>query len=148
MDEREVSVSKTIAVPPRTIFAILTNPSKHPLIDGSGSVGRERSGIPTRLGPGSRFSMDMKGVVPYRMTNTVVEFEEDRLIAWRHFGGHRWRWRLEPAGDGATTVTETFDWSTAISPRLIERVGYPERNRVGIVATLDRLDALVAPSAG
>jgi uncharacterized protein YndB with AHSA1/START domain len=140
---RRLSVSRTIAAPPERIFAILTDPGKHPLIDGSGTVRHERSGAAARLGPGSRFSMDMRMGVPYHVTNTVVEFEEGRLIAWRHFGGHRWRWQLEPVGDGATDVTETFDWSTALSPRLIEHRGFPERNRLGMIATLDRLDELV-----
>ena len=89
--------------------------------------------------------MEMRLWLPYRTRNTVVEFEEGRLIAWRHFGGHRWRWRLEPLGDSSTSVSETFDWSTAISPRLLERLDFPARNRAGIEATLARLDALVAP---
>jgi uncharacterized protein YndB with AHSA1/START domain len=141
---RQVSMSKVIAAPPDKIFAILTDPSKHPLIDGSGSVRHVRPGTTTRLGPGSRFSMDMRMGLPYRVTNTVVEFDEGRLIAWRHMGGHRWRWQLEPDGDAATKVTETFDWSTSKSPLVIERVGFPERNRAGIAATLDRLEDLVS----
>ena len=52
----------------------------------------------------------MKWIVPYRITNTVVEFEPDARIAWRHFAGHRWRYELE-AVDGGTRVTESFDIS-------------------------------------
>lgn len=140
-------MSRTIPAPAATIFAVLADPSKHPLIDGSGSVRDARPGSAARLGLGSKFSMDMRIVVPYRVTNTVVEFEEGRLIAWRHLGGHRWRWRLEPAGD-STVVTETFDWSTAISPRFIERRGYPESNRASMVATLERLERLVCGEPG
>ena len=36
-------------------------------------------------------------VEPYE----VVEFEEDRRIAWRHYGHHIWRYTLEPT-DGGT----------------------------------------------
>jgi hypothetical protein len=68
-----------------------------------------------------------------------VEFEDGRKIAWRHFAGHRWRWELHDLGDGRTEVTETFDWSTARFPRVIELLGFPARNREGIEATLDRL---------
>jgi hypothetical protein len=82
--------------------------------------------------------MKMHFGVPYRITNTVVELSENRLIAWRHLGRHIWRWELEPDGAG-TRVTETFDWSTALSPRLLELLGYPERNSRAIRATLDRL---------
>lgn len=98
------------------------------------------------LGEGSSFTMNMKlGPIPYRMTNRVVEFETDRLIAWAHLGGHRWRYSLTPDGDG-TLVTETFDWSTSKAPRYIERMGYPERNRKAIVETLSRLAALFESS--
>ena len=70
----------------------------------------------------------------------MVEVEDGRLIAWRHFYGHRWRWRLRDLGDGRTEVTETFDWSTSRFPRGIELGGFPARNRKGIEATLDRLE--------
>ena len=63
---------------------------------------------------------------PYKIRNTVVEFEEGRRIAWRHFGGHRWRYVLEPRGEG-THVTESFDYSMYALPRrlLIEGLGFP-----------------------
>jgi len=80
--------------------------------------------------------------VPYRVTNTVVEFEEDRLIAWRHFHRHVWRWELEPAeldGRAGTRVTETFDWARSPFAYGIERLGWPARNARSIAATLRRL---------
>ncbi len=86
--------------------------------------------------------MDMRMGVPYRIENTVVEFEENRLIAWRHFFGHRWRWLLTPLPDGRTEVTETFDWSTARIPRLIDVSPFPRKNRAGIEKSLDRLAGL------
>jgi hypothetical protein len=30
----------------------------------------------------------------YKITNTVVEFEEGERIAWRHLSGHRWRYEF------------------------------------------------------
>jgi hypothetical protein len=80
--------------------------------------------------------------------NTVVEFEEGRLIAWRHFGRHRWRYELEPVDDG-TKVRETYDWSTAIlGTRLyIEMSGWPKRAERAMTETLERLDARVTGSA-
>jgi hypothetical protein len=74
----------------------------------------------------------------------VVEFDENRLIAWRHFGGHRWRYELEPAGAG-TRVRETYDWSTAIlGTRLyIEATGWPKRAEKAMTQTLERLAAHV-----
>jgi uncharacterized protein YndB with AHSA1/START domain len=139
MSKRQVSVTKTVAAPPEKIFALLADPAKHPLIDGSGTVKAVREGVPERLELGSAFSMDMKLGAPYKIENTVVEFEENRLIAWRHFGGHRWRWELKPVDGGKTEITETFDWSTAKSPFLIDISPFPRKNKRGIEKTLARL---------
>ncbi|MCT2587193.1 SRPBCC family protein [Actinophytocola gossypii] len=143
MSERRISATRVVDAPAERIFDLLADPAKHPLIDGSGTVRGSRSTGPRRLELGSRFGMDMRIGLPYRILNTVVEFEEGRLIAWRHFSGHRWRWRLRDLGDGRTEVTETFDWSTARFPRGIELLGFPERNRKGIEATLERLGRVV-----
>ena len=142
MGTRQVSRSAVIAAAPEQIFGLLADPAQHPLIDGSGMVRASRASAPARLSLGAEFGMDMRMGVPYRIQNTVVEFEENRLIAWRHFFGHRWRWLLEPAGDGRTEVTETFDWSTARSPLGIRLLGYPKRNAEAIEKTLARLDGM------
>jgi hypothetical protein len=39
----------------------------------------------------------------------VVEFEENKLIAWRHLGRWIWRYELEQTSKGKTRVTESFD---------------------------------------
>lgn len=137
---RVVSDSIEIEAPPETVFRILADPRQHARIDGSGSV-RELVRGPERLSKGAHFGMDMKLFgLPYRIRNTVVEFEQDRRIAWRHFGGHRWRYVLEPTATG-TRVTESFDYSRyGIGPRLVvELAGFPARNRAGIAATLRTL---------
>ena len=110
MADRNASASTTIQAPASTIFAILTDPSQHPRIDGSGTVRGSVSGD-TDLKLGSQFRMDMKMGAPYKIKNKVVEFEPNSLIAWRHMGLHRWRYELAPAADGATSVTETWDVS-------------------------------------
>jgi len=141
MSDRSVSGSKVIAADPGPIFDLLADPARHGEIDGSGTVLAVRGGS-RRLALGSKFGMDMKlGPLPYRISNEVVEFEESRRIAWAHLGGHRWRYELEPV-EGGTEVTETFDWSTARSPKFIELMGYPKKHPANIAATLDRLAAL------
>ncbi len=143
MSERVVSHTKFVAAPPEEIFALLQDPSKHAEIDGSDMVQGQR-GESKRLEMGSKFGMDMKlGPIPYRMTSTVVEFEQDRLIAWAHLGKHRWRWELEPT-EGGTNVTESFDWSTSIFPKGIELMGYPKSNGEAVEKTLERLAARFA----
>lgn len=140
--ERVVSVSRVIDATPEAIFDVLADPARHGDIDGSGMVQNVR-GESKRLALGSSFGMDMKlGPLPYRISNEVVEFEENRLIAWAHFGGHRWRYELEPV-DGGTKVTESFDWSTAKVPKAIELMGYPKKHPANMTATLDRLAALL-----
>lgn len=143
----KVSVERVIDAPPERIFAIVADASRHADIDGSGSVQAARK-APERLQLGSKFSMDMRIGLPYRISNEVVEYEENRRIAWQHFGKHRWRYELEPQADGRTLVRETFDWSTAIIPKFIELIGAPARNEPGMVKTLERLAALVEGQEG
>jgi hypothetical protein len=143
MSERVVSVAREIAADTATVFDVLADPANHHLIDGSGSVMASRNSNPTRLEMGSRFGMDMKLGIPYRIQNEVVEFEADRLIAWRHFGHHVWRYELEPLPNGNTLVTESFDWGSARVPKLYELAGYPDRHVINMTKTLERLASVV-----
>ncbi len=137
-----VSASRLIAAPAEKIFDLLADPTRHHEFDGSGSVLAARDGTPTRLALGAKFGMDMKIGFSYKITNEVVEFEENRSIAWRHFGRHVWRYQLE-ATDGGTQVTESFDWTNARSRLLITMMGYPKKNLAAIEQTLERLASVV-----
>ena len=140
--QRKVSEQRVIAADRQALFDIIADPSMHPVIDGSGTVtGTRPDGLPDRLALGTTFGMDMKQGAAYKITNTVVEFEEGSLIAWRHLHGHRWRYEFRDV-EGGTEVTETFDWSTAKLKLPLELAGFPERNRKGMEATLVRLDEL------
>lgn len=140
--ERVVSVSRVIAADPAAIFDLLADPGQHGRFDGSGTIQAADASNPERLGLGDRFGMSMKLGLPYRITNEVVEFEENRRIAWRHFGHHIWRYELEEVPDG-TRVTESFDWSSSRFPPIYEWVGYPARHEINMAKTLERLDAIV-----
>jgi uncharacterized protein YndB with AHSA1/START domain len=143
-----VRVERTIAAEPQQIFDVLADPAQHPLIDGSGSVRSAAADNPRRLSKRARFGMGMRLGVPYRIRNTVVEFDEPHRIAWRHFAGHRWRYVLTP-GDGGTLVREEWDTTPVawLHPAL-RLLGFPERNRRGMEQTLARLDARVGAGAG
>ena len=119
---------------PAEVFDLLRTPALHPLIDGSGTVGEATGDPDTKLGPGSRFGMSMRWGIPYRVRNVVVEYEPDRLIAWRHFARHRWRYLLRPV-EGGTLVTETFDYSHTPLPWLYG-LGLAERNAQAIERSL------------
>ena len=114
-----VSVERVIPAPPDEIFDLLADPSRHRDIDGSGTV-RDAKGGSERLALGSTFGMSMKMGIPYSMVSEVIEFEENRSIAWqtrppvswgaRLGGGRIWRYELEPV-DGGTRVRESWDIS-------------------------------------
>lgn len=140
--ERVVARSIDVVARPHEVFDLLANPHRHSTFDGSGSV-RGRVSGPDRLVLGSRFGMRMRIGLTYTIRNTVVEYEPERKIAWRHFNGHRWRYRLEPLDEDRTRVIEAFDWSTARAPRLLEWIGAPRKNARAIERTLERLKGVV-----
>lgn len=149
MTDNVVSGSITVEAPADVVFTILADPRQHARVDGSGTVRSVVRG-PDRLERGSEFGMDMKMFgFRYRIRNHVVEFDEGRVIAWRHFGGHRWRYELTPA-DGGTLVTESFDYSmySPLRARVIEALGFPPRNRRSIEETLKRLRTAAENDAG
>jgi uncharacterized protein YndB with AHSA1/START domain len=138
----QVSDSITIDAPPDVVFAILAAPRQHSRIDGSGSVQSVISGPDRITAKGDRFVVRMKLFgVPYVIVNRVVEFEPDRLIAWRHFTANRWRYELTRTDGGGTTVTETFDSSRVdpVTDAVVRWAKFPERNQRGITETLQRL---------
>jgi uncharacterized protein YndB with AHSA1/START domain len=154
-DSRDViSVERVIPAPPPAIFDLLADPARHPDIDGSGSV-KGLKGESGRLTQGSTFGMSMKLGIPYSMVSTVVEFEDDRRIAWQtrgpgsvggHFGGRIWRYELEPV-EGGTRVRETWDITqeAAASKPFARLAG--SKTRTGMTATLERIEQLVAPGS-
>jgi Polyketide cyclase / dehydrase and lipid transport. len=81
-----------INAPAQVIFDIIADPYRHPEFDGSGTVKKGSAG-PHRLSKGATFGMDMKMGLPYKIKNTVEEFDEPTQIAWRHAGQHRWALR-------------------------------------------------------
>lgn len=139
MPDLNASASIIIDASPATIFAILTDPRQHARIDGSGTVKGSVSGD-TDLRLGSEFRMGMKMGAPYKINNKVVEFEPERLIAWRHMGLHRWRYELEPIDTNQTTVTETWDVSTypSVMASLLSKA-FGARTQKAIDDTLSRL---------
>jgi hypothetical protein len=137
---RKVTRQVTVSAPAAEIFALVADPHRHPELDGSGTV--RDSGVkgPDHLSAGATFSVGMKQYgFPYRITSKVTAFEEGHLVEWQHPLGHRWRWELTEPTPGTTEVTETFDYSTAKAPRVLEAFGYPAKNGDGISSTLTGL---------
>ena len=137
MQGNSISVERIIDAPAQQIFALIADAGKHPSFDGSGTVDRSaRASQPLTLG--SKFGMSMRGrpeslFLPYRTTNTVIEYEADRRIAWKTtmgpspcpsggryphglIGGRIWRYELDPvAGVEASATSGTGAEASATS---------------------------------
>ena len=140
-DRLLVGAEITINAPARKIFEILATPERHPDFDGSGSVQRSLRG-PKRLYLGARFGMAMRIKLPYRITNEVVAFEEDRLIAWRHLMHWVWRYELTSIDGHSTLVREYFDGNPSRSKKWLEVTGALAVNPKVIAKSLVRLKEL------
>jgi hypothetical protein len=140
---RRVARRVLVKAPAAEIFAIVSDPHRHPELDGSGTVRDVPIKGPHHLSVGDRFTVGMKQFgLPYQITSTVTEVTDAHVIEWQHPLGHRWRWELAEvsAGDDTVTeVTEIFDYSTAKVPLVITTFGYEKKNGDGITATLQRL---------
>ena len=155
-ETREVSdhdylrtAERTIAAPASAIFAFLSDPHRHPDIDGSGTV-VEVSASDLPLREGSTFDMRMKRGFPYVTRSTVVELETDRVIAWQTrpltqplallIGGRIWRYELTEV-EGGTRVVETWDLRPERNRALVKPLaGDPVAD---MTATLERLEGVL-----
>jgi uncharacterized protein YndB with AHSA1/START domain len=144
------TVERVIPAPADKIFALLADPRRHKDIDGSGSV-RDAKDMPDRLSLGAKFGMNMKMGLPYSMESTVIEFDDNRCIAWQSrppgkigaklAGGRIWRYELEPV-EGGTRVRESWD----ISEEKVKAVVRPARKktRENMAKTLERIEELTS----
>ena len=143
-DRYLVTATREIDAPAQALFDIVADPSMHPRLDGERSVKATRGDVPARLSLGATFSMDMEVKAKYKITNTVVEFEEGRRLGWRHFNGHVWRYAFEPLSEGRTRVTEEWDARPAKTRFFLKRMKFPEVAAKSLPRTLDNLAAIAA----
>lgn len=145
-----LTVERVIPAPPAAIFALLSDASKHPLIDGSGTV-KQAKGEPEPLTLGSKFGMSMKLGVRYSTVNTIVEFDQDRRIAWQTgadgllgkiAAGRIWRYELEPV-EGGTRVRESWDLSQDKQRRLLKLGPTPKQTQRNMEKTLQRIEEVL-----
>jgi hypothetical protein len=85
------------------------------------------------------------------MVSTVIEYDENRLIAWQthgptkigqYVGGRIWRYELEPEA-GGTRVRESWDirQESALTRPLVRKGA--AKTCKDMAATLERIDGLV-----
>ena len=153
MSSQVVSVERVVPTTPEKVFALLSDASRHPEIDGSGTVLETRGAPPERLVLGSEFGMNMKYVLPYAMKSRVIEYDENRRIAWQTVpayrgtewlaGGRIWRYELEPV-EGGTLVRETWDISRE-KPLFKPLVAaQKDKTRKNIARSLERLEEVLS----
>jgi uncharacterized protein YndB with AHSA1/START domain len=154
VDGDVVSAERIIPAPPKAVFTVIADPGRHTEFDGSGQLRGVKPGTPERLVLGSTFGMSMHLGMGYSMRNTVIEFEENRRIAWRatlagplgrFLGGRIWRYELEPV-EGGTRVRESWDISRDHQRRFLRHHKVAEATRTNLDASLARLEELAVPS--
>ena len=142
-----VSVDRVIKAPAASLFAVVSDATRHPEIDGSGALVKAKDGAARQLAMGSTFGMSMKMGMPYSSSNTVIEFEQDRRIAWqtalsgplgRFIGGRIWRYEFEPV-EGGTKVTESWDISQDKQAFFLKNAKVGHHTAATMSKTLDRL---------
>ena len=144
------TVERFIPASADRIFALIADPNRHHDIDGSGTV-RNAKNVPGKLELGSKFGMSMKLGIPYSMESTVIEYEQDRRLAWQTrppgripgklAGGRIWRYELEPV-EGGTQVKESWD----ISHEVVKVLVRPARGKTieAMNKTLETIEKVLA----
>lgn len=131
--ETSVTVTRTIDAAAPAVFDVLSNPHRHPELDGSGFVRSLERGDRIEKA-GQQFRVNMAGDHmggEYQTDNVVTGFVPNRLIAWRTAPagqeppGWEWKWELDAQGTDQTEVTLTYDWSDVTDAELLKKISFP-----------------------
>ena len=97
-----------IEAPAKKIFDFLSNPNNHLLMDGSDMLRGKIKGS-DRLFLGAKFGMKMRYGIPYFITNQVIEYRENKAIAWQHLLHNVWRYEIVEISSNRCLVIESWD---------------------------------------
>ena len=131
------------------LWPMAVNPHRHHELDGSGSLSKKVRG-PEVLTEGDTFNIWMRRLgIPYTLKMRVLIADPQHEIAWQHPSKHVWHWVFEPADDGGTWVTETFDYRQAspLTIRLWKLGDIFNQNASDIRSTLQQLQDRYAKEA-
>ncbi|MEQ3553803.1 SRPBCC family protein [Pseudonocardia nematodicida] len=154
----QLVVTRTVDVDPAALFAVLADPRRHIEFDDSGFVrGVAEGGVLRAVGDVFVMDMHNERLGDYRMRNTVVAYEPDRVIGWApelypldgytavngdmKATGHSYTWSLAPAPGGGTEVTQTYDWSGVHDEKF--RARFPRFDADALAASIERLGVAV-----
>jgi len=151
-NDKQITVQRSIPASADAIFDVLSNPERHPQLDGSGFiVSDDRTDRITANG--QVFTMNMTGDHmggDYQTDNHVVGYAKNKLLAWKTAPagteppGWEWVWQLEPEGPDATSVTLTYDWSEVTDKDLLKKIKFPLVSEEQMANSLGNLAAAVA----
>ena len=151
-NETSVTVQRTVDAPTDVIFDVLSNPHRHPELDGSGFVrSLERGDRLEKVGQQFRVNMvgDHMGG-EYQTDNTVSAFDPNKMIGWKTAPagqeppGWEWLWELSAATPTSTDVRLTYDWSQVSDQDLLAKVKFPLVKPEQLEDSLDKLAAAVS----
>lgn len=147
-----ITVSRRIDASTSDVFDVLSNPERHPELDGSGFVVSDEK-TDRITGTGQVFRMNMTGDHmggDYQTNNTVTGYDPQHLLAWQTAPadtdppGWEWIWELEADGSDATDVRLTYDWSKVTDTALLEKIGFPLVSESQLEDTLGNLASAVS----
>lgn len=148
-ENRGVTASRVVAARPEDVFAVISDPRRHPEMDGRGNTSAAQQAARVMTVGESFLMLNSNGKV---RQNRVVEFDQGHVVAWMPCPvdgepfGFRWRWQVEQHPEG-TLVIHSYDWTELTRQDLVE-----EARTVGVAdleRSLARLAALVEqPGAG
>ena len=132
-EDGRITVDRLFRAPASEIFGVLSDPSSHAAMDGSGMVrSDEKTGRITAVG--EVFTMNMyleKLGGDYQTENHVVEYDVNKLLAWKTADagktpdGWQWVWTLEAKSPHSTKVSLSYDWSHVTDQDVLQRISFP-----------------------
>jgi len=154
-ESERISSTRVIAAPASRIYALVSSPSGHVQIDGSGMLLASPDSEPVKA-VGDTFDMHMDrkplGDIEldlYDVTVVITNIEPDRWVEWsvedkRNGGiwGHVYGYQLNPVSDTETEVTSYCDWS-GLPERRKARASFPVVPLSMMVKSLDNLEQIV-----
>ncbi len=152
--DRSITVTRSIDAPAKDIFDVLTLPSRHAELDGSGFV-VSVDHADRITGTGQVFTMNMRGDHmggEYKTDNHVNAYSPNQMVGWKTAPagteppGWEWLWELTSTSSDSTDVSLTYDWSGVTDEALLKKVGFPLVGQSQLEDSLNALASAVGPT--
>ncbi|MBD7994911.1 polyketide cyclase [Arthrobacter sp. Sa2CUA1] len=152
-EQSTISVSRVIDAAAGDLFHLLSNPERHPELDGAGMViSDEKTDRIAKVGDVFTMNMHNQKMGDYKTDNHVTGFDPNKLLAWQTAvagtepAGWEWMWELDALGPESTEVTLTYDWSKVTDKETLKKVSFPMISKDELEESLNKLAAAVSGS--